>query len=542
MNHVIGFLGTKLDHKGGTGHGRWETWRPTVGLCQQEKFQVDRFDLLYEEKFEALCELVCADIKQISPETEVRPIPVSLHNPWDFEEVYETILSVIESIAFEPESTQYFAHMTTGTHVMQICLFLLVESNHLPGKLLQTGPARTRGRAKPEGTIQIIDLDLSKYDRLATRFEKDQAAARDFLRSGIATRNAAFNQLIDEIEVVALRSTAPMLLSGPTGAGKTQLARRVFELRAQRCGLAGSFVEVNCATLRGDTAMSSLFGHTRGAFTGAQSERRGLLREADGGLLFLDEIGELGADEQAMLLRALEEGTFLPVGSDKPVSSSFQLIAGTNRELGARVATGEFRSDLLARIHLWSFELPSLAERREDIAPNIDYELRRFEERHGRAVSFNKEALAAFLKFGESNESSWQGNFRDLNGAIERMATLAERGRIGSADVAAELERLRRQWDATAGADATTGASVARDATSVLTSVMTEEALTELDPFDQVQLAYVIEVCRGSKNMSEAGRRLFAVSRTRKVRPNDADRLRKYLAKFGLVFDAVQNR
>jgi len=521
MNHVIGFLGTQLDRKGGTDPKRWEIWRPTVGLCQQHNFIVDRFDLIYDARYEALFELVRADIAQISPDTEVRPVPVSLRDPWDFQEVYETMLGVLEAIDFEPESVDYFAHMTTGTHVMQICMFLLVESGHLPGKLLQTGPGRGR-RTKAEGTVQIIDLDLSKYDRLATRFARDQAEARDFLRSGIATRNAAFNQLIDEIEVVALRSTAPMLLTGPTGAGKTRLARRVFELRAQRCGLAGSFVEVNCATLRGDTAMSSLFGHKKGAFTGAQSERRGLLREADGGLLFLDEIGELGADEQAMLLRALEDGTFLPVGSDKPVSSSFQLIAGTNRNLAADVAAGSFRGDLLARIHL----------------PNIDYELRRFEELQGRSVSFNKEALADFLKFGEAPDSSWQGNFRDLNGAIERMATLAERGRIGTEDVAAEVRRLRQQWNA-AGPGTGGSGGAARETAAVLDSVLTAEAITEIDPFDRVQLAYVIEVCRGAKNMSAAGRQLFSVSRTRKVRPNDADRLRKYLAKFGLSFEQV---
>jgi len=131
----------------------------------------------------------------------------------------------------------------------------------------------------------------------------------------VATRNAEFNRLIEEIEVVALRSKAPMLLTGPTGAGKSRLARRIYELRQQRCGVDGAFVEVNCATLRGDTAMSALFGHKKGAFTGAMSDRPGLLREAQGGMLFLDEIGELGADEQAVLLRAVEEGVYLPVGS-----------------------------------------------------------------------------------------------------------------------------------------------------------------------------------------------------------------------------------
>ena len=142
--------------------------------------------------------------------------------------------------------------------------------------------------------------------------------------------------------------------------------------------MEGPFVEVNCATLRGDAAMSALFGHVKGAFTGAIRDRPGLLRAADGGLLFLDEVGELGPDEQAMLLRALEEKRFLPVGADKEVKSDFQLIAGTNRDLSDAVRQGRFREDLLARINLWTFQLPALRERREDIEPNLDYELEQF--------------------------------------------------------------------------------------------------------------------------------------------------------------------
>lgn len=113
--------------------------------------------------------------------------------------------------------------------------------------------------------------------------------------------------MIEQIEKVAIKSRAPILLNGPTGAGKSFLARRIFELKQARHQFSGAFVEVNCATLRGDTAMSTLFGHVKGAFTGARESREGLLRSANGGMLFLDEIGELGADEQAMLLKAIEE-------------------------------------------------------------------------------------------------------------------------------------------------------------------------------------------------------------------------------------------
>lgn len=124
---------------------------------------------------------------------------------------------------------------------------------------------------------------------------------------------------------MALRSTAPILLTGPTGAGKSFLANRIYQLKQSRHQVSGKLVSVNCATLRGDNAMSTLFGHVKGAFTGALSARSGLLREADGGVLFLDEIAELGLDEQAMLLKAIEEKTFSRLAPIKKFTAIFNL-------------------------------------------------------------------------------------------------------------------------------------------------------------------------------------------------------------------------
>lgn len=200
--------------------------------------------------------------------------------------------------------------------------------------------------------------------------------------------------MIEQIEKVAIKSRAPILLNGPTGAGKSFLARRIFELKQARHQFSGAFVEVNCATLRGDTAMSTLFGHVKGAFTGARESREGLLRSANGGMLFLDEIGELGADEQAMLLKAIEEKPFIRLAAIA-VSSDFQLIAGTVRDLRQLVADGKFREDLYARINLWTFTLPGLRQRQEDIEPNTDYEVERHASLTGDSVRFNTEARRA---------------------------------------------------------------------------------------------------------------------------------------------------
>jgi transcriptional regulatory protein RtcR len=527
---VIGLLGTMLDR--GTGPNRWEAWRPTVALCQHEDLLVSRLELLRPAQYAKLSDIVCRDIASISPETTVQCHAVEFRDPWDFEEVYGALHDFVRTYPFDLEHEHYAVHITTGTHVAQICLFLLTEAHDIPGVLLQTSPS-TRGRKDPAGTYSLIDLDLSRYDKIATRLHKEKEESLSFLKSGIATRNAAFNGLIEHIEKVVVSSKDPVLLMGPTGAGKSQLARKIYELKKQRRQVEGAFVEVNCATIRGDAAMSTLFGHTKGSFTGAVRNRLGLLKAADGGLLFLDEIGELGPDEQAMLLRALEEHVFFPLGSDREVKSEFQLIAGTNRDLQADVQGGRFREDLLARIDLWTFRLPGLRERPEDIEPNLDYELEKFAHASGTRVTFNKEARGKYLDFATSAEAKWTANFRDLNASVVRMGTLARAGRITVEAVEHEIKRLHIKWPIAGDA------SNSKFRVDLLRELLTEHQLDEIDPFDRVQLEYVVRTCRDCRTLSEAGRSLFAVSRQRRSQANDADRLRKYLLRFELEWERI---
>ncbi len=438
---AFGFVGTVLDYAG-RGSQRWEKWRPTLCLCQQETLVVHR----------------------------------PIRNPWDFEEVYACLHDFARSHTFHPEDEDYLIHITTGTHVAQICWFLLAEARYLPARLAQTSPPRKKDKPHSTGDVTIIDLDLSRYNDIATRFAQEREETLNFLKSGIATRNPCFNRMIEQIERVAIRSRSPILLNGPTGAGKSFLARRIYELKLARHQFSGPFVE--------------------GAFTGAREERAGLLRSADGGMLFLDEVGELGADEQAMLLKAIEEKRFYPFGSDQQVSSDFQLIAGTVRDLRQRVAEGTFREDLYARINLWTFELPGLRQRQEDIEPNLDYELERHAALTGDSVRFNTEARRAWLSFATSPQA------------------------------AHEIARLRYSWN--------------DHRPSALDGLPGIDA-TALDLFDRMQLENVVAVCRQAKTLSDAGRQLFNVSRQGKATVNDADRLRKYLARFGLTWDVLQN-
>ncbi|EFL2031815.1 sigma 54-dependent transcriptional regulator [Escherichia coli] len=494
---AFGFVGTVLDYAG-RGSQRWSKWRPTLCLCQQESLVIDRLELLHDTRSRSLFETLKRDIASVSPETEVVGVEIELHNPWDFEEVYACLHDFARGYEFQPEKEDYLIHITTGTHVAQICWFLLAEARYLPARLIQSSPPRKKEQPRGAGEVTIIDLDLSRYNAIASRFAEERQQTLDFLKSGIATRNPHFNRMIEQIEKVAIKSRAPILLNGPTGAGKSFLARRIFELK-----------------------------QARHQFSGARESREGLLRSANGGMLFLDEIGELGADEQAMLLKAIEEKTFYPFGSDRQVSSVFQLISGTVRDLRQLVAEGKFREDLYARINLWTFTLPGLRQRQEDIEPNLDYEVERHATLTGDSVRFNTEARRAWLAFATSPQATWRGNFRELSASVTRMATFATSGRITLDVVEDEINRLRYNWQ--------------ESRPSALTALLGAEA-ENIDLFDRLQLEHVIALCRQAKSLSAAGRLLFDVSRQGKASVNDADRLRKYLARFGLTWEAVQDQ
>jgi len=183
----------------------------------------------------------------------------------------------------------------------------------------------------------------------------------------------------------------------------------------------------------------------------------------------------------------------------------------------------------LARINLWTFTLPGLRSRSEDIEPNLQFELDQFAQRTSHHVTFSKEARQRFLDFALLPSSNWTGNFRDLNAAVVRMATLAQGGRISVEIVQEEIERLSASW----------ARPRTEESDGILSRLLSEKALGEIDLFDRSQLAEVVQVCRNSRSMSEAGRRLFGASRIRKTSSNDADRLRKYLNRFGIEWDQI---
>ena len=216
-----------------------------------------------------------------------------------------------------------------------------------------------------------------------------------------------------------IRQVAPtdanVLVLGESGTGKEVIASNVHHLSNRH---AGPFIPVNCGAIPGELLESELFGHEKGAFTGAVSTRKGRFELAQGGTLFLDEIGDMPLQMQVKLLRVLQERTYERVGGTKPINCDVRIIAATHRNLETMIATGDFREDLYYRLNVFPIDNPSLRERKEDIPLLLQEIVRRFEEREGKSVKFTDEALASL------SEHKWAGNVRELSNLVERMIIL----------------------------------------------------------------------------------------------------------------------
>jgi DNA-binding NtrC family response regulator len=229
---------------------------------------------------------------------------------------------------------------------------------------------------------------------------------------------------------LAAASALPVLVLGETGTGKEVVARALHRYSARA---ARPFIAVNCAAIPGDLLESELFGHVRGAFTGAASEREGCFRAADGGVLLLDEIGDMPLDVQAKILRVLQENEVVPLGSNRAVRVDVRIVAATHRDLGAAVRNGEFRADLLYRLDVLSIRLPPLRERPDDIVPLAELFLRRAAAA-GPSKRLAAGAEACLLR------QAWPGTARELRNAMERCHALFRHEVIGAADLVSILD------------------------------------------------------------------------------------------------------
>ncbi len=284
----------------------------------------------------------------------------------------------------------------------------------------------------------LLFLDRALDER---RVRREASALRAVLRapgpgSGLVAQSAAMREVLDVMERVA-RSDVPVLVLGETGTGKGLLAR-ILHARSDRAG--GPFVTVNCAALPEPLLESELFGHVKGAFTGATKDRAGLLAESSGGTLFLDEIAEMSPALQAKLLDVLERRVVRAVGASRERAVDLRVVAATHRDLDERVASGAFREDLRYRLDVVSLVLPPLRQRREDIPPLLEQFLREAKARH---PSSPAERLAPDTA-ARLVDHRWPGNVRELAHAVERMVLLARSAEIPVGDLPQSIGAVER--------------------------------------------------------------------------------------------------
>jgi transcriptional regulator with GAF, ATPase, and Fis domain len=260
--------------------------------------------------------------------------------------------------------------------------------------------------------LQLLGEQLDK-ENLALRDEVDRVSMFEEI---VGTSPALEAVLSRAIKVAATDST--VLITGETGTGKELVARAIHR-RSDR--VSRPFVGVNCAAIPRDLIASELFGHEKGAFTGATQQRPGRFELANGGTLFLDEVGELPAETQIALLRVLQEHEFERVGGTRRIRADVRVIAATNRDLQAAISAGSFRSDLFYRLHVFPIEMPSLRERREDIPLLVEYFIDRYARKAGKHFKkVDKRTLQVLQSY------PWPGNIRELQNVIERSVILCE--------------------------------------------------------------------------------------------------------------------
>ncbi len=263
---------------------------------------------------------------------------------------------------------------------------------------------------------------LQEVKQLKDQLHKENIALREEIVATSMFEEIIGNSPALQAVLVRVGKVAPtdstVLITGETGTGKELIARAIHK-RSGRSDRA--FVNVNCAAVPPSLIASELFGHEKGAFTGATQRRLGRFELAEGGTIFLDEIGELPAETQVALLRVLQEREFDRVGGNQPIRADIRVIVATNRDLQAAMAAGEFRSDLFYRLNVFPIELPPLRERREDIPMLVDYFITRYARRLGKDIeSISEKTLELFQEY------PWPGNIRELQNVIERSLIVCE--------------------------------------------------------------------------------------------------------------------
>jgi len=349
------------------------------GLVAQEEqpgpilslLSVRTFDLIYlfnTPSTQGVTEATKEEINKLYQNTQVEILDINLDDPTDYLRILRGLRYHIQMIQQKIEGGQYFISVASGTPQMHACWVLLATAGEIPAHILHVRPPRFVTKERP----LVSEVDLTSHEFPTVRFkigtipsfeesELDIESVRAKL--GIVGDHPAMQRAL-EVGAMLAPSNAPILIYGETGTGKELFARFIHRLSGKP---QETFIAVNCAAIPEDLVESTLFGHKKGAFTGAITDQIGKFDAANGGTLFLDELGELPLPAQAKLLRVLQDGLVEPIGEVKPHKVDVRVIGATNRDLRKLVKQGKFREDLFYRLNVGEIKLPPLRERRSDI-------------------------------------------------------------------------------------------------------------------------------------------------------------------------------
>lgn len=360
-------------------------------------------------------------------------ITVNLPSPVDYGAIHKAAVAAVEEARKAPSAKLSF-FLNSGTPPMGSVWLLLGKSRYQDAELVawSTHSKRLERVEVPfEISAEFVPALLAKSDATWREASLERAPTRAAF-SNIVHRCAAMSDVIERARRVALHNV-PVLIEGESGTGKEIFAKAIHEASPRR---GGPFIAVNCGAIPENLAESELFGHVKGAFTGATEARRGHFREADAGTLFLDEIGELPLSAQVKLLRPLQEMQVLPVGASKPVSVNVRVIAATHRNLVEAVVDGRFREDLFYRLAVAVLKLPPLREREGDLTGLVDHLLAEINKQNEGSVeprSLGPSARNALA------HHAWPGNIRELANTLRRAVVWSRTTAIDAADIQGAL-------------------------------------------------------------------------------------------------------
>lgn len=373
------------------------------------------------------------ELEKRHPSTGVHICDTPLKDPTNYIGILRQLRSHFRKIQKTHPEAAYFIAVSSGTPHMHACWLMLAASGEIPATILQSTPPEF----VPAGKSPVKEIDLSPDDfpritlreRIASTDDADPDLIEVRRELGIVGDDGTFLRSLQEAAAYAPYDDTHVLLLGETGTGKERFAELLHHLGPRS---SQPLVTINCGSLPAELVESQLFGHKRGSFTGATADHAGKFKTADGGMLFLDELGELPIAAQAKLLRALDQGEIEPVGANRPAKVNVRVVAATNRDIRPMIASGRFREDLYQRFGA-TITLPPLRQRKSDIPVLALHILANWNRRHQKQRRLSAKALTALTCH------AWPGNVRELGRVIAQSAMLTEKAVIGADDLRFEL-------------------------------------------------------------------------------------------------------